>query len=64
MGVSRPGQVADNVLALALDLPAAHRAALDAVSGGDQAFLYTLFTPEARNQIVFGGADIQRDWLG
>jgi len=64
MGVSRPGQVTDNVLALALDLPAAHRAALDAVSGGDQAFLYTLFRPETRNQIVFGGADIQRDWFG
>jgi aryl-alcohol dehydrogenase-like predicted oxidoreductase len=59
MGVSRPEQVSDNVAALALDLPAEHRATLDAVSGGNQAFLYGLLQPQARNQIVFGGADIQ-----
>ncbi|GGB75980.1 aldo/keto reductase [Blastomonas aquatica] len=59
MGVSRPDQVIDNVAALALELPEAHRATLDSVSSGNQGFLYSLFQPQARNQIVFGGADIQ-----
>lgn len=59
MGVSRPDQVTDNVAALAFDLPEEHRSALDTVSAGNQAFLYGLFQPQTRNQIVFGGADIQ-----
>lgn len=59
MGVSRAEQVTDNAAALALELPPEHRAALDEVSGGNQAFLYGLFEPSARNQIVFGGADVR-----
>lgn len=58
MGVSRAEQVTDNAGALALDLPPAHRAALDAVSGDGGRFLYGLFRPEVRNQIVYGGATI------
>jgi aryl-alcohol dehydrogenase-like predicted oxidoreductase len=59
MGVSRPDQVSDNAAALALILPSEHRAALDAISSGSQGFLYSLFEPATRNQIVFGGADVQ-----
>ncbi|TRW14139.1 aldo/keto reductase [Glacieibacterium frigidum] len=59
MGVSRSDQVTDNVTALGLTLPPEHRAALDAVSSGNQPFLYGLFEPAARNQIVFGGGDIR-----
>ncbi|HXH17067.1 MAG TPA: aldo/keto reductase [Sphingomonas sp.] len=60
MGVSRAEQVTDNVAALDLILPPEHRAALDTVSGGSQAFLYGLFEPTVRNQVVFGGADVRR----
>ncbi|MFD1950328.1 aldo/keto reductase [Sphingomonas arantia] len=59
MGVSRAEQVTDNVAALGLQLPPEHRAALDAVSGGNLPFLYGLFEQAARNQIVFGGGDIR-----
>lgn len=59
IGVSRPEQVTDNVGALGLNLSPEHRAALDAVSGGNQPFLYGLFEPAARNQVVFGGGDIR-----
>ncbi len=59
MGVSRAQQVTDNTTALDLVLPAEHRAALDAASDGNQAFLYGLFRPAIRNQVVFGGADVQ-----
>jgi aryl-alcohol dehydrogenase-like predicted oxidoreductase len=59
MGVSRAEQVSDNVASLALDLPHEQRAALDIVSGGNQPFLYGLFDPATRNQIVFGGADVR-----
>jgi len=59
MGVSRAEQVTDNVAALGLDLAPKHSAALDATSGGDQKFLYGLFQPGIRNQIVFGGADVR-----
>lgn len=58
MGVSRPEQVSDNVSALGVILPDEHLAALDAVSGEGGRFLYGLFKPEARNQIVFGGAEV------
>jgi aryl-alcohol dehydrogenase-like predicted oxidoreductase len=57
MGVSRAAQVADNVAALDIILPAEHLAALDAVSAGDR-FLYGLFKPQVRDQIVFGGAAV------
>ncbi|MFC3127467.1 aldo/keto reductase [Pseudoroseomonas globiformis] len=59
MGVSRAEQVADNVSALGLDLPPEQLGALDAASGGDQKFLYGLFQPAVRNQVVFGGADVR-----
>lgn len=59
MGASRPEQVTDNAAALALHLPREHAATLDAVSGGTQPFLYGLFEPAARNQIIFGGCDVQ-----
>lgn len=58
MGVSRPGQVADNAGALGLALAAEHLAALDAVSGGSEAMLYSLSRPPVRNHVVYGGADI------
>lgn len=58
MGVSRAEQVTDNVSALKLQLSGNHVAALDAVSGEGGKFLYGLFQPQTRNQIVFGGADV------
>lgn len=58
MGVSRAEQVADNVSALDLSLPQDHLAALDAASGEGGKFLYGLFKPAVRNQIVFGGSDV------
>lgn len=59
MGVSRAEQITENVAALDLDLPPEQRAALDDASGGNQPFLYGLFEPAARNQIVFGGAGVE-----
>lgn len=59
MGVSRADQVTDNVAALSLALPLEQRAMLDEVSGGNQPFLYGLFEPTARNQVVSGGADVR-----
>jgi len=59
MGVSRASQVGDNAAALELVLPPAQQQALDEVSGGALPFLYGLFDPAARNQIVFGGADVR-----
>jgi diketogulonate reductase-like aldo/keto reductase len=58
MGVSRAEQVTDNISALKLHLSDKHVAALDAVSADSGKFLYGLFQPQVRNQIVFGGADI------
>jgi aryl-alcohol dehydrogenase-like predicted oxidoreductase len=59
MGVSRAEQVADNVAALGLGLAPEQLEALDTASGGDQKFLYGLFQPRVRNQVVFGGADVR-----
>jgi aryl-alcohol dehydrogenase-like predicted oxidoreductase len=59
LGVSRAEQVTDNVAALSLTLPPEHRAALDAASGGNLPFLYGLFAPAVRNQVVFGGGDVR-----
>lgn len=61
MGVSRVGQVADNIAALHTTLSPAHRAALDAVSAGEVSMLSRLFTPAMRRQVVFGGSDV-RGW--
>ena len=60
MGVSRPEQVADNAAALDLVLSAEHRAALDRVSApADPRMLYSLFTPELRKHVVFGGCSVE-----
>ena len=61
MGVSRAEQVADNVAALGVSLSPEHRAALDAASAPDLRMLYSLFTPAARRQAVFGGSAV-RAW--
>ncbi|WP_043364367.1 aldo/keto reductase [Belnapia sp. F-4-1] len=59
IGVSRAEQVADNVAALGVSLAPDQLKALDTVSRGDQKFLYALFQPAVRNQVVFGGADVR-----
>jgi aryl-alcohol dehydrogenase-like predicted oxidoreductase len=59
MGVSRPEQVGDNVGALDLTLSLEHVAMLEEASGGSEGFLYSLFKPTVRNQVVFGGADVR-----
>ena len=60
MGVSRPAQVADNVAALDLRLSAEHRAALDAASAPTEPrLIYALTRPPLRQQVVFGGAQVQ-----
>lgn len=59
MGVSRADQVTDNTAALSLVLPPEHRAALDEISDGNQAFLYGLFQPAVRNANVYGGTDVR-----
>lgn len=58
MGVSRAEQVTDNVGALELSLPSEAIATLDAASSEGGKFLYNLFRPAARNQLVFGGANV------
>lgn len=58
LGVSRVEQLADNIAALDLMLPAEHRTALDAVSAPEPRMLYSLFTPAVRQQAVFGGSDV------
>lgn len=59
MGVSRAEQITDNVGALELALSSEHLSLLDEASGGAEGFLYGLFKPAFRNQIVFGGADVR-----
>ena len=61
LGVSRAEQVTDNAAALAIELSAEHRAALDAVSTHAPRMLYGLFTPALRQQVVFGG-DVVKAW--
>lgn len=56
MGVSSVAQLALNVAALDLVLPAAQQAALDAISAPDLPQLYGLFSPAARQRVVFGAA--------
>lgn len=58
MGVSRPEQLTDNAGAINLALSSEAMTTLNAVSGEDSKFLYGLFEPAARNQMVFGGADV------
>ncbi len=59
MGVSRAEQVRDNAGALDVVLSPEHRAALDAASAPDAKMLYSLFTPTARQNLVFGGSPVQ-----
>ena len=58
MGVSRADQVTANVGALGLTLPLEATATLEFASGEGGRFLYGLFQPAARNQMVYGGADV------
>ncbi|HQT67950.1 MAG TPA: aldo/keto reductase [Acetobacteraceae bacterium] len=58
MGVSRVSQVHDNIAATELQLSAEQIATLDAASSPQAAMLYGLFTPKARQQIVFGGSAV------
>ncbi len=59
MGVSRVGQVADNVAALDVRLSPEHGAALDAASApADPRLLYSLFSPPVRRHVTFGGASV------
>ena len=51
----------DNVAALEITLSEEHRAALEAVSKGEQRMLYSLFTPAMRQHAVFGGQQV-RPW--
>ena len=59
MGVSRAEQVTDNAAALNVTLSAEHRAALDQVSASSNSVLYNLFTPQLRQQVVFGGSPVK-----
>lgn len=56
MGVSRSGQVTENVGALDISLSADHRACLDAVSAAEPRMLYGLFQPAMRRHAVFGSS--------
>jgi len=58
MGVSRVSQVHDNVAATELRLRAEQIAALDEASSPERAMMYGLFTPAARQNLVFGGAAV------
>jgi aryl-alcohol dehydrogenase-like predicted oxidoreductase len=59
IGVSRVGQVADNVGALGFTLSPEQRSILDAVSTPSAPrMLYGLFTPRVRQQVVFGGSQV------
>ncbi len=58
MGVSRVSQIHDNVAATELKLPAEQVAVLDAATAPESALIYGLFTPAARQHIVFGGSAV------
>jgi phosphotransferase system IIB component len=58
MGVSRVSQLHDNIAATELRLPVEQVAALDAASAPEAAMIYGLFTPQARQQLVFGGSSV------
>ena len=63
MGASRPGQVADNVAALDVELSEKHMNRLADASNGDRKMLYGLFTPALRRQVIFGGHSVDA-WAG
>ena len=58
MGVSRVSQLQENIAATDLCLPAEQIAALDAASAPEVAMIYGLFTPSARQHIVFGDSAV------
>lgn len=58
MGVSRVSQVQENVAATELRLPAEQIAVLDEASKPESAMIYGLFTPAARQSLVFGGSAV------
>ncbi len=58
MGVSRVSQVQDNIAATELHLPAEQIAALDAATTPNAGMIYGLFTPAARQNIIFGGSAV------
>ncbi len=62
MGVSRLSQLHDNIAATELVLPAEQIAALDAASAPESAMIYGLFTPAARQHVVFGGSAVASRW--
>jgi aryl-alcohol dehydrogenase-like predicted oxidoreductase len=59
MGVSRVSQVHDNISALNLVIPAEQLAALNEASNPEAAMIYGLFTPAARQHVVFGGSSVR-----
>lgn len=60
LGVSRAGQLADNLAALDVVLSPEHRTALEAVSApNDPRMLYSLFTPAMRQNAAFGGSAVE-----
>lgn len=62
MGVSRAAQVADNFAALEVVLSPQHLAKLDeATASADPRLIYSLFKPQIRGQVTFGGASV-RGW--
>ena len=56
LGVSRIGQLIDNIAALDVVLSPEHRSALDSVSATEQTTLYSLFTPQVRQHAIHGGS--------
>ncbi len=59
IGASRPEQVKDNFAALDLQLTQEQRTALDSISSpSEPRMLYSLFTPLARQNLVFGGTPV------
>jgi aryl-alcohol dehydrogenase-like predicted oxidoreductase len=58
IGVSRVEQLSDNAAALDVVLTREQRETLDRASAPDQRSLYSLFTPELRRQVVFGGSSV------
>ena len=59
IGASRPGQVADNVAALDVELSERQLNRLADASNGDRKMLYGLFTPGLRRQVIFGGHSVE-----
>jgi len=61
IGASKVAQVHDNIAALDIHLSEAHLAELNQASATNQKMLYSLFTPQGRQHVVFGGSPV-RSW--